>query len=104
MTEDGQEQLRQLRAKAHVLHPIVTVGRQGLSQRLLDELDRALNDHELIKIKLAISDRITRNRVIQELCQRSGASLVQHIGRVATLLRPSPKANPKKSNLQRRLD
>tara|TARA_A100001011_G_scaffold15284_1_gene15979 strand:+ start:234 stop:548 length:315 start_codon:yes stop_codon:yes gene_type:complete len=102
MREDGQEQLRQLRAKAHMLHPIVTVGRKGLSDPVFDELNRALSDHELIKIKLAIGDKILRHQVIQEICHRSGASLVQHVGRVATLVRPNPVVHPKKSNLQRR--
>lgn len=95
--------LKQYRAIAHKLHPIVTVGGQGLTEGIQLELDRALSDHELIKIKLNVGDRDTRDAMITELVLTSGAKLVQKIGHTATLLRQSPNADPKKSNLQRML-
>ena len=101
MTSPTSKELRQLRAKAHSLKPIVTVAGKGLAPSVLEELDRALNDHELIKVKIAVADREQRESVIGELCTRSEAYLVQTVGNIATLLRPNPKADSRKSNLHR---
>ena len=57
MTPPTSKELRQLRAQAHSLKPIVTVAGKGLAPSVLQELDRALNDHELIKVKIAVGDR-----------------------------------------------
>ena len=101
MNTPTSKELRQLRALAHKLRPVVTIAGKGLSDTVLEELDRALNDHELIKVKVAVGDREQRESVIAETCERSNASLVQRIGNIATLLRANPQADPKKSNLHR---
>ena len=95
--------LRQYRAIAHKLNPVVRVGGNGLSTNVLAEGDRALGDHELIKIKIAVGDRDLRDALIEQLCQTTHAQLVQRIGNTATLLRRNPQADPRKSNLQRTL-
>ena len=101
MNTPTSKELRQLRALAHKLRPVVTVAGKGLSSTVLEELDRALKDHELIKVKVAVGDREQRESVIAEVCERSSAVLVQRIGNIATLLRTNPQADPKKSNLHR---
>ena len=101
MNTPTSKELRQLRALAHKLRPVVTVAGKGLSATVLEELDRALKDHELIKVKVAVGDREQRELVIAEVCERSSAVLVQRIGNIATLLRANPQADPKKSNLHR---
>ncbi len=101
MTPPTSKELRQLRAQAHSLKPVVTVAGKGLAPSVLEELDRALNDHELIKVKVAVGDREQRESVIGELCTHSKAYLVQRVGNIATLLRPNPQADPRKSNLHR---
>jgi len=95
------EQRREYRAIAHNLKPVIIVGDKGLSEGLQDELERALNDHELIKIKVASTDREARQEAIQALCESSGAELVQTIGKIAVILRLAKKPNPKLSNLLR---
>jgi RNA-binding protein len=95
------EQRREYRGIAHNLKPVIIVGDKGLTEGLQDELDRALNDHELIKIKIASQDREVRQEAIQSLCQASGAELVQTIGKIAVILRRAKKPNPKLSNLLR---
>ncbi|HLV76767.1 MAG TPA: ribosome assembly RNA-binding protein YhbY [Marinobacter sp.] len=95
------EQRREYRAIAHNLKPVIIVGDKGLSEGLQGELDRALNDHELIKIKMSSQDREARQEAIQALCESSGAELVQTIGKIAVLLRRAKKPNPRLSNLLR---
>ena len=101
MTRPTSKELRQLRAQAHSLKPVVTVAGKGLAPSVLEELNRALDDHELIKVKVAVGDREQRESVIGELCTQSDAYLVQLVGNIATLLRPNPQADPRKSNLHR---
>ena len=92
---------KQYRAIAHNLNPIIMIGDKGLTEGLMDELNRALHDHELIKIKIAIGDRNDRSKIIEELVYRTGSELIQSIGKVAILLKKNPKPHPKLSNLLR---
>jgi len=92
---------RQLRAIGHKLRPVVTIAGNGLSAAVRAELERALADHELIKIRLAVGDRETRDRLLAELLDSTAAELVQQIGNTALLLRRSADPDPKKSNLLR---
>ena len=97
----SNQELRQFRAIAHKLNPVVRVGGNGLSDGVLQEVNRALDDHELVKIKIAVGDRELRDGVITKLCASTQADLVQRIGNTATLLRRSINPDPKKSNLLR---
>jgi|SRR5690554_2855581 len=96
-----QEQKKNFKAIGHHLKPVVTIAEQGLSEGVMAELDRALNDHELIKIQLRLAEREDRAAILTELCQQSSATLVQSIGKMALVYRKNPKANPKLSNLTR---
>lgn len=92
-------QKKQYRTIGHNLKPVVTVAEKGISENLMAELDRALEDHELIKIKLAISDREIRRKTAETVCEQVGAVIVQEIGKILLILRRAQKANLKKSNL-----
>ncbi|AIA74772.1 ribosome assembly RNA-binding protein YhbY [Halomonas sp. XH26] len=97
----SQAQKKAFRSIGHHLNPVVTVSENGVSENLLAELSRALNDHELIKVKLAITERDDRVAMLNELVADSNAELVQTIGKMALLYRRNPKVNPKLSNITR---
>lgn len=97
----SQAQKKALRSIGHHLNPVVTVSENGISENLLAELDRALRDHELIKVKLALPDRDDRTLMLEELTRGGQAELVQSIGKTALLYRKNPRANPKLSNIVR---
>jgi len=97
----SQAQKKAFRSIGHHLNPVVTVAENGLSAGVMAELERALADHELIKIKLAVGDRETRRQAVEELAADSRAEVVQVIGKTALLYRSNPKANPKLSNVAR---
>jgi len=63
-------------------------------------LDRALNDHELIKIKIAL-DRDERKATLARLIEALRATKVQSIGNRALIYRPAKESNPRLSNLTR---
>ena len=87
----SKSQQKHLKSLAHKLDPVVRVGQHGLSEGLLAELDIALAQHELLKLKLSVGDRELRDKMIGELCEHSGAELVQRIGNVAVLYRRNPE-------------
>ena len=95
------ERKKQFRTIGHSLNPIVTVAGNGLSDGVLNELNRALDDHELIKVKLAIPEREDRKEMVAELAALPNVELIQEIGKVVLLYRGNKKANPKLSNVQR---
>jgi RNA-binding protein len=82
-------QIRFLRGQAHDLKAMLQVGGKGITDALVAEVDGALEHHELIKIKVAASDRELRDAMIADLAARSDAALVQRIGNVAVLYRPA---------------
>lgn len=89
-----------MRAIGHYLKPIVLVGDKGISVSLVDELNRALNDHELIKIKIR-AERDSRKAMIASLCEETGAQCVQSTGAMALLFREADHPRPRLSNLIR---
>lgn len=97
-------QKKDLKRIGHHLKPIVIISEQGVSEGVLTELDRALNDHELIKIRVTVSDREAKQALIADACKQSGAELVQVIGKMAILLRRAKKPNDNLSNLKRLKD
>lgn len=103
MTSSERQEQRHLKAIGHKLKPVLTVAGNGLSDSVLAELERALTDHELIKVKVSVGDREVRDATIDELATRSGAEVVQRIGHTVLLLRRSAQPDPRLSNLIRRV-
>jgi len=80
-------QIKQLKALAHKLKPIVTVGQHGMKDSINDELAIALDFHQLVKVKINLGDRDERDTLVEELSKNHKAELVQRIGNVAVLYR-----------------
>jgi RNA-binding protein len=86
----SEAQRKHLRRLGHDRKPIVLVGQAGLSANLSAELDRALRDHELVKVRARVGDREERDRILAELSAATGSELVQRIGHVALFYRRNP--------------
>ena len=87
-----ERQRKTLRGLGHKLHPIVRIGDKGLTAPVIAELEQALTHHELIKVSVRAGDRDARSALISNLCNNSGATLVQRIGNVALVFRRNPEA------------
>lgn len=85
---------RALRARAHALSPVVMVSGEGLTPNVLAEIERSLKSHELIKIRVLGEDRERRAGLLDEICARTGASAVQHIGKILVIFRENPPPPP----------
>ena len=95
-----QQQKKHYRAIGHILDPIVTIAGKGLSETVVTELNRALDDHELIKIRIN-SDRESRKAILADLVSATQTTVIQTIGGIALILRASSTPNPSLSNLVR---
>ena len=87
MTELTPAQRRDLRARAHHLNPVVTIADNGLAPSVVAEIERSLQAHELIKVKVQGAEREQRDTLMQELCAALDAAPVQHIGNILVVWR-----------------
>jgi RNA-binding protein len=95
-----------LKGRAHRLDPVVMIGADGLTAGVLAEVDRALKAHELIKIRVTSGGGDARERILGDICAATGASPVQHIGKVLVVYRerapePAVAAAPRRHRPQR---
>jgi RNA-binding protein len=81
------KQISHLRSLAHNINPVVMIGHQGLTENVLKEIENALNAHELIKIKVLGDDRELRVSMLEEICEKTGAVNVHHIGKQLVIYR-----------------
>jgi len=86
------KQKKYLRARAHGLKPIVYIGQQGMSDAVLKEAERALADHELIKIRF-VDYKDEKKPLAEKIAAHTGAALVGITGHLACFFRPSPLEN-----------
>jgi RNA-binding protein len=85
-----ERQRQHLRGLAHALKPVVRLGSSGLTEAVARETARALDDHELIKVKAPGGDRTVRDELFLALARRTGAAVIHRIGNIAVLYRPRP--------------
>jgi RNA-binding protein len=83
----SEKQKKYLRRLAHPLNPIVMLGNAGLTDAVVSELDRALSDHELVKVSARVGGRSTRNDALAALANRTRAEVVQQVGNVGVFYR-----------------
>ncbi|MCL2589852.1 MAG: YhbY family RNA-binding protein [Betaproteobacteria bacterium] len=90
---------QELRARAHALHPVVIVAASGLTPGVLTELERSLQAHELIKVRVQDVEREEREALLADICDRLDAAPVQRIGNILVIWRPKreEKAPEKKA-------
>src|SRR5215471_2778021 len=81
---------RALRAKAHHLQPVVSIGSNGLTASVLHEIDVNLTAHELVKVRVFNDDRDEREHLFAQVCAELDAAPVQHLGKILMLWRPPP--------------
>lgn len=77
----NSKQIRHLRALGHHLSPVVIIGNNGLTEQVLKEIEVSLKAHELIKISVHGDDRELRLHMLEEICEKTGAAPVHHIGK-----------------------
>jgi RNA-binding protein len=85
------KQIAHLRGMAHALSPVVMIGNNGLTDNVLKEIELNLNSHELIKIQVAGDDRDARKALYLDICAKTSAVPVHHIGKQLVVFRTNAK-------------
>ena len=96
----SQSQRQFLRKLAHDLKPLVNIGKNGLSDNLLDSANIALDSHELVKVKF-YDFKDEKRELADELAGQLRAELIYVIGNTAILYRRQSDADKRKINLPR---
>ncbi|MFA6120608.1 MAG: YhbY family RNA-binding protein [Sideroxydans sp.] len=78
----------ELKGRAHALKPIIIIGNAGLTPSVLDEIERTLKSHDLLKVRVMNDDREVRTTMLTEICETLNAGPVQHIGKILVIYRP----------------
>jgi RNA-binding protein len=86
-----ERQKKHLRRLGHGLHPVVRVGQRGINPGVVEELELALDHHELVKLHARAGSRETRDEILDALARQTGAELVHRIGNVGLFYRQNSK-------------
>lgn len=85
------KQRHHLRALGHHLNPVVMVGQDDITEGVLAACEQALLDHELIKVKVGEGASTPRKEAAELLAEKTGAEMVQVLGRIVLLYRAHPE-------------
>lgn len=94
------KQKRFLRSKANHMRPIFSVGKNGLDQTWLDEVENAVDNRELIKINIQQTADVDVKDVKQFIEENSDIQIVQTIGKTLLLFKESSKENSRKLSVE----
>lgn len=89
MVEPDKRQIKYLKTLCHNLKPVVLLGQKGLHDSVIEEIDQALDYHELVKVRIN-ADRESRKQIVIEICEKTKALKVQFIGQMVSLFRRNP--------------
>ncbi len=85
----NDKQKRYLRGLAHTLKPVVMIGKNGLTETVLAEIENALEHHELIKVRVSGLEKADRTQMLNEISEKSNSDLIQVIGHIGGFYRPA---------------
>jgi len=85
------KQKRFLRAEAHALEPVVSLGKEGMSESVLAAVREALATHELIKVRVLENAPLDRKEAAETLPGLVNAQLAGLIGRIMILYKRHPE-------------
>jgi RNA-binding protein len=89
----SKAQIKRLRSESHrlKLKPVVIIGQNGLSENVQNEIEIAVNHHELIKIRIPALEKSDKKELIDTICHKNLASLIAAIGNVIVIYRANEK-------------
>lgn len=88
-------EIRYLKKLAHSLKPVVQIGKRGLTEAVLESIDSALDDHELIKLRF-VDFKEEKKEISGSIVEKTGCIMVGMIGNVVTFYREHPDEKRRK--------
>ncbi|MDN5292760.1 MAG: RNA-binding protein [Eubacteriales bacterium] len=95
MLELTGKQKRYLRSLAVKEEPILQIGKGGINEAVIKQLDDALEARELVKVRLLRNCPLTQEEAGEKMAEATGACLVQVVGSVLVFYRPSREKPPR---------
>ena len=75
------------KARAHKIGVSVLIGKAGLSEKVIDEINTQLKAHKLIKIKVSSKDKIYRNQIQEKICKITDSVVINKIGKILVIFK-----------------
>lgn len=91
----NEEQKKKLKTMAQSIKPMIQIGKQGITEATLENIDIKLDDHELIKIKYN-EHKEERIQLTQQIAEQTSSEIINKIGNTAVLYRRSRIPNRRK--------
>ena len=88
MDDLSSRQIRQLKKQAHGIRPRVQIGKNGINENIISNIDKILHDHELIKIKY-LDHKIQRKSLTAIISEKTDSIILDEIGNTVILFRRS---------------
>jgi len=85
----NQQQKKLLKAMAHDLKPVVIIGKEAISDNVIDSTLTSLVSHQLIKVKVLNTCPVSVLEIAYDLSSKTKADIIQTIGRMIVLYKPS---------------
>lgn len=89
----SKQRIKRLRTTSHQLKPVVMIGQNGLTEAVQKEIEIAIEHHELIKLRIPASNKITKKQMIDTICTRHKAETVQAVGNIVVIYRLNIKTD-----------
>ena len=83
----NKDQKKYLRTLLHSTNVIIWIGQNGLTENVINEIETALDQHELIKIRVRTGNSEDRDKLLELICKHTGAEFIQKIGSVISVYR-----------------
>lgn len=81
----------EFRRQANTLPAIFQIGKENITEPLIEGVDAALKKRELIKLTVLETSELSAKEAASELAEKTGADVIQCIGRKFVLYRPKPE-------------
>ena len=75
------------KARSHKIGVSVLIGKAGLSEKVIDEINTQLKAHKLIKIKVSSNDKMYRNQIQEKICKITDSVVINKIGKILVIFK-----------------
>jgi len=75
------------KAQAHKIGVSVLIGKAGLSEKVIDEINTQLKAHKLVKIKVSSNDKMYRNQIQEKICKITDSVVINKIGKILVIFK-----------------
>ena len=75
------------KARSHKIGVSVLIGKAGLSEKVIYEINTQLKAHKLIKIKVSSNDKIHRNQIQEKICKITDSIVINKIGKILVIFK-----------------